>query len=64
MDENLIIEKIAEAIGKHLGPLDGNSRWSPSYLDKIKWPDDYTPNELKLLRSTAIVAIQTYKNFK
>lgn len=52
------IEAAAAVLGKHLGPLDGESRWCPGYLDKVQWPKDYSEQERTLLRSAAIVALE------
>jgi|SRR5215831_1358719 len=52
------IEAAAAALGKHLGPLDGCSRWSPDYLDKVKWPQDYSEQEQAALRSAVIAAFE------
>jgi hypothetical protein len=52
------IEAAAAALGKHLGPLDGCSRWSPGYLDKVRWPHDYTEKERSIIRSAVIVMFE------
>lgn len=52
------IEAAAAALGKHLGPLDGASRWAPGYLDKVEWPKDYTERERAIIRSAVTVVLE------
>jgi hypothetical protein len=58
------IEAAAAALGKCIGPPDGCSRWAPHYLDKIRWPQDYTENERSLLRSAAIAMFEAIERFR
>ena len=51
------IEAAAAAIGLITGPVPEYFRWNDFYKPKVRWPNDYTPIERKVLRKAARAAL-------